>query len=129
MKLAIPRAGCVILWACCGALLASNASAAIYEVTSCKELERETLPTRDWTYEPRGADFETLTNCETQPVALRTRFGANTLPGQGAGITFTAPAPLSIVGLQHRMLIKAPRSIDPGRPWWWDFDTSVTDLD
>lgn len=113
----------------CSAISSGQVSAATYDVVSCKEAERETLPTRDWQFEPSGADFEMLVDCTMQPITLRTRYGTSTPYGTGAGLTFTVPAPLSIVGAKYRMLIEAPRSTDPNRPWWWTFDTFNTELD
>ena len=111
-------------------LQTSDAAAATYEVVTCKEAERETLPPTDWHYEPSGADIEMLATCATVPNTLRTRYGVTGTPnGMGAGMKFTAPAPLSITSLRYRMLVNAPKSTDPGRPWWWDMGIFVTDLD
>ena len=120
----------LILTVALGATVADAASGATYEVTGCKEAERETLPKSDWKFEPSGGDFELLVDCSMAPTALRTRSGTASTPyGHGAGMTFTAPSPLSITALSYRMLTNAPRSSDPGRPWWWDTETFVTDLD
>ena len=57
---------------------ADTALSATYTVQSCKEFDRETLPTTDWQFEPRADTFEMLADCSEAPIVLRTSFGVST---------------------------------------------------
>src|SRR5687768_3743787 len=107
----------LLLYLCMSAVQTGLASAATYEVVSCKEADRETLPTADWSFESSGADFEFFADCRDRPIALITGYSPRTPPGGGASITFTARAPLRIVAIRNSMLLQAPRSDDPTHPW------------
>ena len=109
------------------ALSGSRADAATYEVASCQENVRERIPASDWLLEPSGADFEMHADCATAPVVMATRYGIVQTPiGAGAGLTFSVPPPLRVVRERFRMLLKAPRSLDSSKPWWWNHETFLT---
>ena len=104
------------------------ATAATYNVQSCKEFVREHLPPTDWRFAPQADTFEIRTDCIEGPIALRTRGGAVTPYGRGAGITFAVPEPLSIVGYKGRHFLRTPQSADTSRPWRWKYETFATSL-
>src|SRR5688572_19697639 len=82
--------------------ITGTATAATYRVESCKEYNRELLPSSDWTLTPDSNGFELLADCGASPVVIRPRYGTMTPYGTGAGMTFTAPKPLAIIAIRYR---------------------------
>ena len=108
--------------------LPATALSASYNVYSCAEGVRESVPATDWSREPGAGNFAISADCSMGAVTVRPT-GAYTPNGGGAGIRFTAPAPLSIIGMKHRQVMTAPKSTDPTRPWEWEYSAGVTETD
>lgn len=105
----------------------ATARGASYTVNSCAEAVRELMPATDWSREPGSGSqsFAISTDCREGAVAFRP--SASTPNGGGSGVRFTAPAPLSLVDMEYRQVVVTSQSVDPTRPWRWDYTAGYTD--
>ena len=111
---------------CFTAVYAEAASAAVYEVETCREETREALPTTDWSIVGPAGRFRARTDCATGPILAGPLELGPTAPGGEGGLAFSVPDPLAIVGFKYRQLLHTAASKYPPGQWAWDFESRQT---